>query len=270
MSENESQPDRVAEGGAGLLIGGILFLLPLLLAWCLIGIWPIQKEARVEGLWGWLNGPGVSAEVRLMLVVMVAGALGSSIHAAKSFATFHGLKRWDDSWRWWYVLRLPTGMGLALLMYLLIRGGLFSMNATDQTQAVSTVNPFGFAGLAALVGMFAKQATEKMEELFENLLAVKEQRSPAAPKPSVAPGLTVKVPSPPAAVDLTIPGENFDADATATIGGKSRTIAKSTPTSLVVKLEAEDVAAPGDLALKIANPKEKGGGSVEAVIKVIA
>jgi hypothetical protein len=47
------------------------------------------------------------------------------------------------------------------LFYVVIRGGLFSPGTYS-----GDVNPYGIAGLSGLVGMFSKQATDKLSEVF--------------------------------------------------------------------------------------------------------
>jgi hypothetical protein len=71
------------------------------------------------------------------------------------------------SWVWWYLLRPFIGMVLALLFYFVFRGGFITVGV--QNDAASLLNPFGIAALAALVGMFSKTATDKLQEVFTTL-----------------------------------------------------------------------------------------------------
>lgn len=71
------------------------------------------------------------------------------------------------SWTWWFILRPFIGMPLALIFYFVVRGGFFTLAA--DTNAVSS---FGIAGLAGLVGMFSKQAIEKLREIFEDIFKI--------------------------------------------------------------------------------------------------
>lgn len=103
-------------------------------------------------------------EARLILIVLLAGALGSYIHAATSFVSFVGTRSLEKSWLWWYVMRPFIGAALALLFYFVIRGGFLS-TGTD----ASAISIFGIAGLAGLVGMFSKNAIDKLREVFETL-----------------------------------------------------------------------------------------------------
>lgn len=56
------------------------------------------------------------------------------------------------------------GMALALIFYFVIRGGLLSTGVQP-----NETSPFGIAAVAGLVGMFSKQTTDKLRELFDNL-----------------------------------------------------------------------------------------------------
>lgn len=112
-----------------------------------------------------------SIDERFLLLVIVAGALGSYIHAATSYADFLGNRKFTPSWTWWYLLRTLIGTALALVVYFAIRGG-FLLLANDVES--DKVNPYGIAAIAALVGMFSKQATDKLNELFSTLFRPKE------------------------------------------------------------------------------------------------
>ncbi len=109
-------------------------------------------------------------EIRLILIVLVAGALGSYIHAATSFIDFVGNRRLLASWVWWYILRPFIGMALALIFYFVIRGGLIFLSAEG-----GDINPYGIAAVAGLVGMFSKQGTDKLKELFDNLFKTEKK-----------------------------------------------------------------------------------------------
>jgi len=67
------------------------------------------------------------------------------------------------------VLRPFIGVSLALIFYFVIRGGLLSAGTT-----AGDVSPFGFAAVAGLVGMFSKQATDKLEEVFSDLFSTRK------------------------------------------------------------------------------------------------
>jgi hypothetical protein len=105
----------------------------------------------------------VSIELRLLWLVMLFAAIGSYIHVAKSFAEFVGDKKFERSWIWWYVLQTPVGIALALTFYVGIRGGILPATSSND------VNPFGIAFFAGLVGLFSKQATDKLGEVFDTL-----------------------------------------------------------------------------------------------------
>jgi hypothetical protein len=102
----------------------------------------------------------------LLLLVILAGGLGGSIHTATSYATYIGNKSFVKSWSWWYVLRPFIGMALALLFYFALRGGIIMVTGDSSGE---DLNPFGIAAIAGMVGMFSKQAADKLRELFDNM-----------------------------------------------------------------------------------------------------
>lgn len=108
----------------------------------------------------------IGHEIRLILLVVFSGALGSCIHVATSFATYVGNRSLVDSWYWWYFLRPVIGIALALIFYFAIRGGLLVVMGTSED---ASLDPFGLAAVTGLVGMFSKQATDKLSEVFNSL-----------------------------------------------------------------------------------------------------
>jgi hypothetical protein len=115
----------------------------------------------------------ITEEGRLLLLVILAGALGSYIHAVKSLADFIGNQTLKTSWTWWYITRPFLGSPLAVIFYGALRGGFLVGTPAD----VKFVNTFGAFTVAALVGMFSDQATQKLAEIFDTLFKVQDKRS---------------------------------------------------------------------------------------------
>lgn len=153
-----------------LWFGFYFIVLTILFIYMVIKIWPGEGIETTINLFG--SKPfTLGNEVRFILMVALVGALGSLIHAMTSFATYVGNKQFAGSWSWWFILRPFIGMPLALIFYFVVRGGFFTMAA--DTDAIS---PFGIAGLSGLVGMFSKQAIDKLREVFENLLRTEDDK----------------------------------------------------------------------------------------------
>ena len=175
---DEHPQRRRLSGWATTAIGLLLLSQVALFSLTLLSIWPaISKvtgpNATTDeqptswspfGLGRW----HLTSDVALLLLVMICSGLGSFVHAATSFASYVGNRRMYASWTWWYLLRTGIGTALALLVYFLLRGGLFSGGADG-----SAANPYGFAGIAGLCGLFSKQATDKLREVFDTILSTK-------------------------------------------------------------------------------------------------
>lgn len=166
---------RRLSGVATTLLG--LFLLADVVFVCgaLVSLWPVvlttvEPGAGVTATARWspfgLGDWAMTADTAMLLAVVVCSALGSFVHAATSFATYVGNRRLYASWLWWYLLRAGIGVALALLVYLLLRGGLFAGSS-----GAGATNPYGFSGIAGLCGLFSKQATDKLREICDTLLS---------------------------------------------------------------------------------------------------
>jgi len=145
-------------------LGIYLTVAPIVLAFFILSYWP-EKE-KLKDLLFLGKAYEMNPEVRLLLLVFLVGALGSFVHAATSFVTYVGNRSLTPSWIWWYVLRPFVGMGIAAIFYFVIRGGLVLLSAAPDIEKLS---PYGIAAFAALSGLFSKQATDKLSDIFDNL-----------------------------------------------------------------------------------------------------
>jgi hypothetical protein len=121
-------------------------------------------------------GPGAT-ERTVLLMVSLLGALGGSLHFLGSFVTYVGDRSLKRSWLLYY-LSLPfVGAALAVIVYMLLRIGM--LNPTGQSSggsAIANLNLIAIYGFAALSGLFAKTATEKLGDVFEEMFKPKPGR----------------------------------------------------------------------------------------------
>lgn len=149
-----------------LALGAYIAGLNLLLFYLLIRCWPVSLTETVQ--------PGeLSPEGRYLLSAALAGALGSYIHLATSFVEHAGQGRLVTGWSWWYALRPTIGSALAVVVYFVLRAGLVS----GYGDSVASLNPFGVAAIASMSGMFSRQATQKLRELFDHFLGLSAKPS---------------------------------------------------------------------------------------------
>jgi len=186
----EDVPDSEAtqtapQGPGGSLVGpvGIILLLvylaamSLVLVCGLVVIWPSPvagQDSRTVLAFDRLVP--VNPEVGLLLMVALSGALGGLVHALRSVYWYVGNRSLVRSWLAMYILLPFVGTTLAVVFYLVIRGGFFSPQAgAEQT------SPFGFAALAVLVGMFSPQAALKLKEVAGTVFAKPQAGQDPAP-----------------------------------------------------------------------------------------
>ncbi|REJ85126.1 MAG: hypothetical protein DWQ36_14690 [Acidobacteria bacterium] len=107
---------------------------------------------------------GPDSESGMILIAVLAGAIGAFLHAAQSLISYAGNGDFKPSWTLWYVLRPAIGAVLGIFLYFVFRAGLLSASAGD-------VNPYGVVALALLGGLFSKQATDKLAEVFDQFFS---------------------------------------------------------------------------------------------------
>lgn len=157
----------------------VLFVFALL-ATCLLlysiwAFWPTQEAKSAEGVLSLRQDQNLvflgahfttNLDVVMFVLVAAAGALGGLVHTVRSLTWYVGNRHLRWSWVGFYVTLPLVGASAATVFYLVFRAGLFSPSATT-----TQVNPFGFAAIAGMVGLFSEQAMEKLHEVFGSLLA---------------------------------------------------------------------------------------------------
>lgn len=124
---------------------------------------------------GWGGVALGSIEVHLATIAALAGGLGALVQSIASFITYAGERQLYSSWVWWYLMRPVTGSGLALIFYLAFRGGLLVISTSQDVLKPESINLFGVGAIAGLVGMFSKEASDKLKEVAEALFKKQER-----------------------------------------------------------------------------------------------
>lgn len=152
-----------------------LVLLGIILFWGLFSFFPCEiasdpatstcSDSVSFMLWKF----PVTSEMRMIVLVTIAGALGSLVHGFRSLFWYVGNRAFVRSWILMYFLLPFIGSSLSLIFYFVLRGGLFS-----PTASVDATSPFGFIGMAGLVGMFSNRAALKLQEIAESIFSTNE------------------------------------------------------------------------------------------------
>jgi hypothetical protein len=108
----------------------------------------------------------ISADAYVFLIVLFAGMLGGAVRGIYSFVRHLGLKNFSLNWAWFYITLPFTGAALGLLIYFVMRGGFYGASVGKGL----VFNPFSFAALAALTGLFTDNAMEKLKQVADTLL----------------------------------------------------------------------------------------------------
>jgi hypothetical protein len=108
-----------------------------------------------------------SAEMRNLFVTIFAAGVGSMITTILGYLK-HASERRDFmlSFVPWYFARPLIGILLGVVFYFVLKGGLL---VTVGTATASNINVYGLGALAALVGLFSKNAVEKLRDVFGTL-----------------------------------------------------------------------------------------------------
>jgi hypothetical protein len=263
-----NEPARFADPWQTRMLGIGLIVLSLLLGYLFVLMWNSNLAGNAS------DTPPVcvfrsalcfyaTLDSRLLIIVMLAGALGSFIHAATSFGDFVGNKRLTTNWLWWYILKPFIGTVLAVIFYLVVRGGFLA----GDTQA-ENINLYGVTALACMVGMFSKQATDKLSEVFDTMFKttpgggdLKRREGLDNPVPVLSGCEPARVAAHSSELTITLSGKSFVSGSVVRINGSARTTAFKDSTHLTATLLDEDVTQEGQLSVTVLNPPPGGGTS---------
>lgn len=170
--EHRQERDADATSGDGLArvpVAYVIIIFEVLIAVglvsSLIQIWPAAIEPTVTPnithalLWWHIR---VSGDVNLLLVAVLAGAVGGEIHSIKSTVAYFGSHHLKSRWIP-FQLTLPiVGSLLALIFYFVVRGGLTTTIASS-----GDINAYGIAAISGLTGLFTNQAFAMLKQVFE-------------------------------------------------------------------------------------------------------
>lgn len=147
---------QVSHGRATMIVGTFMVFMAFGLAYLLLQVWP--QSTSEEGQIIWIN----LTEATALAIAMICGALGSFVHVATSFSSFAGNRSLKPSWVWWFLLRPPIGAALALMIYFIMRSGFLLDGPLGEV-----VSPTGIAAVSTTIGLFAKQAIDKLKNVSD-------------------------------------------------------------------------------------------------------
>jgi hypothetical protein len=248
-----------------MALGGLLIYL-LIAAWpAIVAVTGPKPSTKTIHWFGLVYQP--TGDSAFLILVVLVSALGSYVHAATSFADFVGNRKLSTSWTWWYLLRVFIGISLALLFYFALRGGIITASS-DQ----NAISPYGVAALSGLVGLFSKQATDKLREIFDTAFHVRAGYGDDARGDSIANPRPVLVAAEPPklttnqVIALVLRGSGFANDSVVRVLQQSGEALPRNTTfvdegALRVELDPADVAAAGRIRFTVFTPPPGGGTS---------
>jgi hypothetical protein len=178
----------------------------------------------------------LSREGRLFVIVLLAGALGGIVHSLRSLYWYVGNRNLRYSWLLMYATLPITGAALALIAYVVLRGGLTTTFASSQD-----ISPFGMAAVAALVGLFSRETAEKLKSVFETLLAPAEKGKDQAVPVQIQ---GIDPTEGPIGSDITITGMGLAAATAVQFGGVRATPTVISDTELRVQVPEGATSGP--------------------------
>jgi hypothetical protein len=195
------------------------------------------------------------SQERLLLLVVLAGALGGALHAMRSLFYFIGNRDLRVSWLPSYVAMPLTGAAVGTLFFLVFIAGFFMPQDGDAKAY------FLMVGVSALVGMFTPQAVEKLKSISEAILtndkagARSGDRGPKNAASAALGILKVMPKSAPAAggSTATVLGDGFKVDTTVAFDGIAAKVDDVDTKALQVTIPARPAGKGGPVDVEVKN-----------------
>jgi hypothetical protein len=109
------------------VLAGLVTLCICTLRYIII-LWPSTSDNPCAEMFG----IQLDEEKRYFIMVALGGALGAFVHIGASFVEFLGNQKVVYSWIPWYFMRPFIGSALAVIFYMLMRGGVISYQPAQQ------------------------------------------------------------------------------------------------------------------------------------------
>lgn len=112
-----------------------------------------------------------------LLVTMLAAAVGGTLSAILAYLSHASeLKDFDNAYIPWYIARPLIGLLMGLITFFVVKAGLLIVVTDGDAQSF---NEYALAGVGSLVGLFSKNAVEKLREVFHTLFASRAEAADA-------------------------------------------------------------------------------------------
>lgn len=164
LENSNSQKNNWGDNVAAVFIFFYVTAVSAAVVWGIVTFWPNTPVPEVVETSYFGVHKEVSGELLMLIITLLTGALGGTLHAIRSYFFWVGRREFSKDYTSWYLLKPIAGSFAAFIFYLVVRGGFFTPGTS-----IEGASPYGFAALAGLVGLFSDQAVEKLKEVAENL-----------------------------------------------------------------------------------------------------
>lgn len=177
-STADNLPEEWVDKAAAAIAGVYTFIIFLFSLTALVAIWPSTSSdlslnstrtitfSLPEPIFG--SQVTLGPETLVVIIMILAGMVGACIFSFYAIS-LHLAAQNDFKAKWfsWYLLRPPSGGGLALIAYVLIRAGIFTMGSD-----LKTINFLGVASIAFLVGLFTEHFMVKLHAIADETFGI--------------------------------------------------------------------------------------------------
>lgn len=221
-----------------LLVTFLLLLFPALLLGLFVS-WPTDSD-----------GPG---SMRWFGLVTCAGALGAYVHVARSVGAYIGNNALLSRWVYWYLLRLPVGATLALLVSFLMQSDVVLEAGQHQNGSL-----FRMVGLSALAGLFSDGTIKKLTDWFDMIFRARDAtlKDSLSESMNARPVLQRLEPAvlAPRGGEVRLIGENFQESSRVLVNGRVHKPDTTRDKTLSIRLASAELEGQSSITMQVMTP----------------
>ncbi|MGC2856568.1 hypothetical protein ACM64Y_13930 [Novispirillum sp. DQ9] len=237
-----------------------------------VTLWPGFGAAELKG------ENHLLSQTRFLALVAAAGALGACLQAVTSFSGYLGNRKFSTDWALWYLSRPPIGATMAVIFLPLVGAGIIPDPTTASGQSTAPDDlesyAFGLISVGILVGMFSKNAADKLADVFDALMSSNRDQTRGGKLVVDTPQVLALTPSTVTAGTTTLrlqaTGTGFSESSVILVNGQPRQTAYQDARTVYFTLDPSDVATAGTLTITARTPAPdrtlEGSGVTMAVV----
>lgn len=201
----------------------------------------------------WWSGT-VSPSMLFLPIVLLSGGLGGALHGLASLTDHVAKRDFGQRWIMWYLAHPFVGAAVATVFVMMLQAGL-----GGQFTSGASGNAYGAGALAALSGLFSRNALQTLRDVF-NVVTGNRAQPEVLDVPRILRLLPARLTAGAADAQLVIFGSGFAPDCTVLVADE-RLQGEVSGEAVTVQVPAGLVEHPGPVEVRVRSGRAWSNGA---------